>query len=285
MNDAYGMGRWTVVYRGHLLAYHGGAIDGFHSQVSFLPRERIGAIVFAIGDHCGDLCNIVSYNVYERLLGLDETPWSDRWLEVRLKGKKAGTEARAKAGAERVVATKPSHPLEDYVGDYEHPAYGVLKIGLKGGQLQFDFKKLKFPMAHFHYDRFDTPDDERYGKWSVNFRTNPLGDVDGAVMSLDEAEAVFTRRPEPLDPELLQRLTGTYETPTGFKFNVVLKVEDGGLYLVFLEQPDQKLVTYKGLKFRIPEFSDRVYEFVVVNGQVKSLVERWPFGEYIHKRI
>jgi len=285
MNSAYGMGRWTVVYRGHLLAFHGGAIDGFHSQVSFLPQERIGVIVFVIGDHCADLCDIVSYNVYERLLDLDQTPWSDRWLEVRLKWKRAGTEARAKAGAERVPDTKPSHHLKDYVGDYEHPAYGVLKIGLKDGQLQFNFNKLQFPMTHFHYDRFDTPDDERYGKWSVNFRTNPLGDVDRAVMSLDEAEAVFTRKPETPDPKLLHQLAGTYETPTGFKFHVVQKVEDGGLYLVFSGQPDQKLVTYKGLKFRIPEFSDRVFEFVVKNGQVKSLKERGPFGEYIHIRI
>ena len=34
LNYAYGMGRWTASYRGHLLAYHGGDIDGFHSQVS-----------------------------------------------------------------------------------------------------------------------------------------------------------------------------------------------------------------------------------------------------------
>jgi len=284
MNDAYGMGRWTVVYRGHLLAYHGGAIDGFHSQVSFLPQERIGAIVFVIGDHCGDLNNIISYNVYERLLGLDQTPWSNRWLEVRLKGKEAGTDARAKAGAERVMATKPSHPLKDYVGDFENPAYGVLKIGIKDGMLHFDFKKLQFPMTHFHYDRFDTPDDERYGKWSVNFRTNPLGDVDGAVMSLDETEALFTRRPEAPDAELLHRLAGTYETPTGFKFHVVRRVEGGGLYIAFPGQPDQKLIPYKGLKFRVPEFSDRVFEFVVEDNKVRALKERGPSGTYMHIR-
>ena len=34
LNAAYGMGRWTASYRGHLVAYHGGDINGFHSQVS-----------------------------------------------------------------------------------------------------------------------------------------------------------------------------------------------------------------------------------------------------------
>src|SRR5260370_25690106 len=102
LNTAYGMGRDTASYRGHLLTYHGGDLPGFHSQVSFMPRERIGVIVFVIGNHCASLYNVVSYNVYERLLGLDLTPWSERMLEIRMKGKKAGTEARAKAGADRV---------------------------------------------------------------------------------------------------------------------------------------------------------------------------------------
>ncbi|MGB9005041.1 MAG: serine hydrolase, partial [Candidatus Aminicenantales bacterium] len=283
LNAAYGMGRLTASYRGHLLTYHGGDLDGFHSQVSFMPREGIGVIVFVIGDHCASLYNTVSYNVYERLLGLDQTPWSERLLKMRLKGKQAGTEARAKAGAERVPNTKPSHALADYAGVYEHPAYGLLKIGLKEGQLQFDFHKIQLPLAHFHYERFDTPNNEIYGKWSVNFFTNPLGDVDKAVMSLDEAEVAFLRKPETIDPELLKQLAGTYETPTGIKFQVVLK-EDGSLILSVPGQPEDKLIPTKGLQFRIQQFSDVVFDFVVENGQVKGLKQRSPSGEYVFTR-
>ncbi len=283
LNPDYGMGRSIASYRGHLLTYHGGDLDGFHSQVSFMPQERIGVLVAVIGDHAAILYNLVSYNVYERLLGMDQTPWTKRWLEVRLKGKKAGTESRAKAGADQVKNTKPSHPLEDYVGEYEHPAYGLLKIAQKDGRLQFDFHKIAFPMTHYHYDRFDTPDDERYGKWSVNFLTNPQGDVDRASMSLDEAEAVFTRRPEKLDPAVLKELAGTYETPTGAKFQVALK-EDRSLFLVFAGQPERKLIPYKGLKFRVAEFSDVVWEFVVENGKAKALKQRDPSGEFTYIR-
>jgi CubicO group peptidase (beta-lactamase class C family) len=282
-NEAYGMGRWTASYRGHLLAFHGGDIDGFHSQVSFMPQEHIGVIVFVIGDHCSGLYNIVSYNVYERLLGIDQTPWSERWNEVRLKGKQAGMEARAKAGADRVANTKPSHALADYAGEFEHPAYGVLKIGLKDGQLQFDFRKLQFPMSHFHYDRFDTPDDERFGKWSVNFGTNPQGEIDTASMSLDEAAVVFTRKPEVLDAAMLNKLAGTYETPDGFKLQVVMK-QDGSLFLKAPGQREEQLMPYKGLKFRVKDFADVVLEFAVENGQVKALKERNPSGENVFTR-
>src|SRR5262249_12237362 len=98
LNAAYGMGRWTASYRGHLVAYHGGDLPGFHSQVSYMPKEKVGVIVLVVGNHTAPLYNYVSYNVYERLLGLDQTPWTDRGLDIRLKAKAAGKEARAKAG-------------------------------------------------------------------------------------------------------------------------------------------------------------------------------------------
>jgi CubicO group peptidase (beta-lactamase class C family) len=283
LNPDYGMGRVMASYRGHLLTYHPGYLSGFHSLVSFMPRERIGVIVFVIGPHCASLSDTVSYNVYERLLGLDQTPWSERFLEIRLKDKKAGTEARAKAGADRVPDTKPSHALADYVGEYEHPAYGILKIGMKDGQLQFDFHKIQLLLSHFHYDRFDTPDDEIRGKRSINFVTNPQGDIGKAVMFVDQAEAVFTRRRKTVDPKLLQQLSGTYEMPTGVKFQVVLK-EDGSLYRVFPGGTEVKLLAYKGLQFHVKEFSDQVWEFVVEKGQVKALKHRSPSGEYVYPR-
>ena len=283
LNPAYGMGRQTVSYRGHLLTFHGGDLPGFHSQVSFMPNDKIGVIVLVISDHSAPLYNIVSYNVYERLLGMDQTPWSQRRLQQRLANKKAGTEARAKAGADRVTNTKPSHPLPSYVAEYENPAYGILKIGLTGDQLQFGFHEFQFPMTHFHYDRFDTPDDEQYGKFSVNFRTNPQGDVDNAVISLDEAEVVFTRKPETLDAKLLESLAGTYLTPSKVKFQVTYQ-PGAGLALEFPGAPPQKLIPVKGLQFRTQRFADVIYEFVLENGQVKSLKERDPSGEFTYAR-
>jgi hypothetical protein len=244
-----------------------------------MPQENIGVIVFVIGDHAAPLYNVISYNVYERLLGIDQTPWSDRRLAMHLKEKKAGTAGRAKAGEGRVADTKPSHPLADYAGEYDNPAYGILKIALKDGQLHFDFHKMRFPMTHYHYDRFDTPDDEQDGKWSVNFRTNPQGDLDEAVMSLDEAAAVFTRKPETLDPKLLADLAGAYETPSGIKVTVAFK-EGRGLSFAQPGMPVYPLVPIKGTKFRMTQFPDLVLEFVREQGKVTSLKQKDPSGEF-----
>jgi CubicO group peptidase (beta-lactamase class C family) len=283
LNPAYGMGRQTAAYRGHLMTFHGGDLPGFHSQISFMPNDKIGVIVLVISDHSAPLYNIVSYNVYERLLGMDQTQWSQRQLARRLAGKKAGTEARAKAGGDRVPNTKPSHALADYAADYENPAYGILKIGLKGDSLQFGLHEFQFPMSHFHYDRFDTPDDEEYGRFSVNFRTNPQGDIDSAVISLDESEVVFTRKPEALEPALLEKLSGDYITPTKVKFQVLYQ-PGSGLSLAFPGGPLQKLIPIRGLKFRTPQFADNIWEFVMDNGKVTALKQRNPEGEFTFPR-
>ncbi len=283
LNQAYGMGRWTASYRGHLIAFHGGDLPGFHSQISFMPNEHIGVIVFVIGNHIAPLYNPISYNVYERLLGMDPTPWTDRLLDIRLKGKKASAEARSKEGFGRIPDTKPSHALADYAGEYEHPAYGSLKIGMKNNSLQFDFHKIILPLAHFHYDRFDTPNDEENGKWSLNFSTNPQGDLDKVTLSLDEGEVTFVRRPAKLDEAAAQRLAGSYETPTGGKFQVVFR-PGSGLFIVQPGAPDQKLVPYKALKFHLPEFADVQIEFVEENGQITTMRQITPAGVFVSKK-
>ena len=241
-------------------------------------------MVLVVGNHTAPLYNYVSYNVYERLLGLDQTPWIQRGLDIRLKGKEAGMAARKKAGEDRVPNTKPSHALTEYVGEYANAAYGSLKVGLKNNELQFDFHKIVLPLAHFHYDRFDTPNDEENGKWSVNFRTNPQGDVEDAVMSLDEAETTFKRKPEKLAPALLTQLAGDYQTPTGTRIQVKYQ-EATGLSLVPPGSPPLPLAQIKGLRFRTPQFGDVVFEFVVDGGQVKALKQRDPGGELSFPKV
>jgi CubicO group peptidase (beta-lactamase class C family) len=281
LNSVYGMGRYTSSYRGHLLAYHGGDIDGMHSQVSMMPYDSIGVIVLVIGDHAAPLYNIVSYNLYERLLGLSLTPWSERQNALRLRNKEAGRVARSRAGGGRIAGTHPSHKLDDYVGEFENPAYGIVTIGKGDTALAFDFHKVRAPLNHFHYDRFDTPDDEQNGKWSVNFLTSPQGEVAKAEMSLDQAAVAFTRRtPAALTTvATLRQYVGTYETATGSKFEVVLR-PDNTLAIQNASGTFQDLIPWQVNRFRIKEFPDVFFEFVVVNGRVTEMKQTTPGGEF-----
>jgi CubicO group peptidase (beta-lactamase class C family) len=283
LNPAYGMGRMTSSYRGHLYTFHGGDLPGLHSQVSFMPNDHIGVIVLNVGDHTAPLRDIVNFNVYERLLGMDQTPWSQRQLPDRLTMKKVEQEARAKSGEAQVPNTHPSHPLADYAAEYENPAYGIIKISQKGDALQFDFHQFSFPLTHFHYDRFDTPDDEEFGKFSLNFRTNPAGDIDTIAISLDEGEQIFTRKPPTIDDATGQKLAGTYLTPTKSKFEITY-TPGAGLALKFPGGPPQPLFAVKGLTFRTARYADDTFTFVLENGVVTGVKERDPSGEMTFPR-
>ena len=157
-----------------------------------------------------------------------------------------------------------SHPhhLDEYVGEFEHPAYGVLTISKKDESLMFDFHKIRMPLGHFHYDRFDTADDEQDGKWSVNFLTNAQGEIDRAEMSLDQSAVTLTRRvPAALsNVTTLRQYLGTYETASGGKFNVVLR-PDNTLAIQYPDGTFQNLLPWQPHRFRVKEFADVTYEF------------------------
>ena len=128
-----------------------------------------------------------------------------------------------------------------------------------------------------------TPDDELDGKWSLNFRTNPQGDIDQAVMSLDEAEGVFVKRPETIDPAVLSLLPGRFLLPDGIPFEVV-STPGKGLSLVLPGQPVYPLLQVKAMQFRVPIFSDTTFEFLLGNGKVTGLRQKDPSGETVFPR-
>ena len=79
-NSTYGMGWFIHTYRGHHMAEHGGNIDGFSSLVTLLPQENIGIVVLSNMNGSG-VPYILTYNVIDRLLALDEIPWNERLQE------------------------------------------------------------------------------------------------------------------------------------------------------------------------------------------------------------
>ena len=116
------------------------------------------------------------------------------------------------------------------------------------------------------------------------FPDEPAGDIDQAVMSLDEAEAVFTKKPERIAPSLMTQLAGEYETPTGTKLQVKYQ-ETTGLSLVQPGAPPVPLMQVKALRFRTQQFADVVFEFVVEDGRVRALKRRDPSGELSFPKV
>lgn len=260
LNSIYGMGRSTSSYKGHYLTQHGGAIGGIYSNIYFMPTDSIGVIVFTNGAHARQILGIISNTIYDKLLGLEETPWNDRALKDYLKNKATDKEARKKPDTDRVLNTKPSHPIADYVGKYEDAAYGIMDIQALNGELQFTFNNTTLPLQHYHYDRFASPDDEIEGKWFLLFDTDAQGAIQAVKVSLDEKEVVFVRKADAKlsDPAFLKNLIGAYEL-NGGTLNLVISNQE----LVITTAPAQHLEPYKGTTFKIREFSDQTLEFIL----------------------
>ena len=103
-----------------------------------LPQDNIGIVVLTNLDGT-PLPGLISNCVADILLGLEPIDWSGR-IKTQVDMAKAGQEKGEKDVSDRKPNTKPSHPLTDYVGEYENPGYGVFTVKLNGKMLGGDLQ-------------------------------------------------------------------------------------------------------------------------------------------------
>lgn len=163
--STYGLGWMIDSYRGHAMIHHGGAIDGFASQVAFLPGEQIGVVV---------LCNTngsllpytISFNVIDRLLELEPVDWSGRLAKL-VTGDSTDSEAAtdtietpttSKTSMEEKPVKTQVHPhdrpIHAYAGSYTHPGYGEIVIQQTNDGLQATLNAIEMPMEYTGKDTF-----------------------------------------------------------------------------------------------------------------------------------
>jgi CubicO group peptidase (beta-lactamase class C family) len=261
---SYGMGWFLTSYRGHGILHHGGNIDGFSAMVSFMPRENMGLVILT-NLNGSMLPTITLYNIYDRLLGLDPIGWSQRFKDIVDKMKAQAEKAKKEAVSDKKPGTTPSHPLDEYIGDYVHPAYGTMSIVKDGAGLKAQFHGGNLPMSHYHYDVF-----ELNGEADMEGLTlkGTFGmDLKGAIVSLSlplEAgvkDIVFTRQAEKrlFERSFLEKLCGAYDL-MGQTVTVALKGENT-LTVTVPGQPPVDLVPAVGTSFTIKGVPGASVEF------------------------
>ena len=215
--SAYALGWGVDDYRGHRRVHHSGGIDGFVSATTLFPDDDLGLIVLANMNETG-LPAMITRHAADRVLGLASIEWSGEALGKRARNKAAAKEAKTKKDTVRRTGTSPSHKLDEYTGEYEHPGYGVVKIDLRDGKLNFAYNNIEAPLQHWHYDVFNAlknPKDPTFEDEKVQFLTNVKGDVDGLAVAFEPSlkPIVFTMRPDARlsDSKYLERFTGVYD--------------------------------------------------------------------------
>lgn len=284
--STYGMGWGITSYRGHLMLSHGGGIDGFTASVNFMPRDNIGMVIFT--NMSGTpLPSIVAYNAYDRLLGLDQIPWNKRIKDQRDKAKEEAEKAKKEKDKDRKLNTKPSHPLGDYAGDYEHPGYGVVAMKKEGDRLKGVFNSISFDVKHYHYDIFEMSNEFLDMTQKVSFFTDNKGNISSLSVQLEESvEAiVFTKMPEKKMKErsFLEKFVGEYLLG---EMTVTVSLRgDNELVLFVPGQPKYELVPYKGTEFNLKNLAGYSVEFVVNEaGKVTEAKVTQPNGVFTAKK-
>jgi CubicO group peptidase (beta-lactamase class C family) len=283
---SYGMG-WSVgSYLGRKVVEHGGAIDGFNALVSFMPGENIGLAVL-VNRAGSPLPNLLSYSIYERLLGLGLTDWNRRFKDDEAKGKSAEEEGKKSGLSPRRAGTRPSHELNEYAGEYEHPAYGIVKVELEGEKLRLLFNGFTGPLEHYHYDVFQAAEDplNPIQKQKAQFGYSLNGDIDRLLLPLESSlkEIVFTRVAPKLDRETLNALAGEYALATQ---TITVSVAGGERLLFGVPgQPVRELAPVRGLRFNIRELTGFSVEFRKnSSGAVTEAALYQPNGTFIARR-
>ncbi|OGD27467.1 MAG: hypothetical protein A2Y56_06395 [Candidatus Aminicenantes bacterium RBG_13_63_10] len=181
---SYGLGWGINAYRGRLMVSHGGSIDGFQAQVSLLPREGLGLVVLTnLAEN--PLPTIITYALWDRLLGFEPADWSGRIKEERAKAEEEREKKKAEEAKNRRLDTQPSHPLDDYAGTFAHPGYGQIVVEKSGQGLKSRLNDIPFTLTHYHYDIFRLENEERSGEYFISFQTGFRGEIESLAVPLE----------------------------------------------------------------------------------------------------
>ncbi len=274
------------LHRGHLLLQHGGGIDGFTALVALMPRDNMGAAILT-NMNGTPLTSIILYNVIDRLLNLSQVDWNKRFKEQLDKAKAEAEKAKKEADKDRKLETRPSHPLEDFAGEYEHPAYGTFAIVKDGDQLKVKYNTMDFALSHYHYDIFEAYNELMDQKIKLSFQTDVKGNIGSVSMQLEPAveDIVFNRAPEKamMEKSFLEKFVGQYEYQ-GIVVTIALK-GDKTLTASVPGQPEYELVPYKGTEFNLKGLQGFSVEFKLdESGKAVEASFKQPNGTFTFKR-
>ena len=178
-NSIYALGRIVQTYKGTKIVSHTGSIDGFFSNLTYIPKDSLAIFMVHNSAAAGSLRSVMSLPIIDILLGREATDWSGRYRKEYLDGQERSKKQIDSLNASRLKNTNPSHAIAAYAGIFNHPVYGDIQIETQGNQLTLKYRGLSAILDHWHYDQFITLDEGKgYPSMKINFLTNDKGDID-----------------------------------------------------------------------------------------------------------
>lgn len=286
---AYGIGWGISSYRGQYFVSHDGGVDGYTSTVGLLPHSKVG-IVILVNKNLTTLARYLSLQIIDRVLELPPIDWIKEGLDGIQKSKETAKERMMNEDLMRKKGTSPSHPLEHFVGQYEHPGYGIYEIELIDDKLHATFNGISSILGHWHYDVFviseETQDTfvSREGT-KISFRNNLKGDIEELVIPLEPntEDIVFKRKSDMAHAALsyLRQFAGLYQI---YGYTVEIAVRNHMLCAIIPGQPVYELVPSAENEFVVKSMTGYNVRFVLDSqGKVEEVLLIQPYGAFTAK--
>jgi CubicO group peptidase (beta-lactamase class C family) len=137
----YGMGLMVDTTYGVPVVHHGGDMIGYHSDMMWLPQQKVGAVILTNADPGWLLRTLFRRKLLEVLF--DGRSEADAELPA------AGRTFFEQLAAERKLLTVPADASEQakLAARYANPALGEIVVGRAGNATVFDFGEWKSEMA------------------------------------------------------------------------------------------------------------------------------------------
>lgn len=287
---SYGLGWFIESYRGKKRVHHGGNIDGFSAMVSLLPDDGLGVVVLT-NLNGTPLPGIVARHASDRMLGLQSIDWNGRALKRRDVGEKASAVAKKAAGEERKTGTTPAHRLDEYTGEYSHPAYGSILVTRDGAGLAARFHELPMRLNHWHFETFRGEVDDKSlaeVKLFFQFFTDAQGEVDRLTVPFEPSvEPISFKKLPPAqltDATFLRQLAGDYVMPDNPEYKMAVTLSGSNLSLTLPGQPPLLLEPAFGTTFALKGLAGFYARFVLAPGQPTELRVIQPNGVFTLKK-
>jgi CubicO group peptidase (beta-lactamase class C family) len=181
----YGFGWGLRDYKGRKLVSHTGGVAGFVTRVMLVPEDNLGVIILTNGEETSAF-DCVLFHILDSYFGGPTLDYVAAFKALDDKGKKEAAETMAKAARSRAADSKPSLPLERYVGDYSDPWYGKVNIKQETSGLVLNFERTPKGTAdlqHWQYDTFKAHWRDRTVEDAfITFALKPDGSIDHFTM-------------------------------------------------------------------------------------------------------
>jgi CubicO group peptidase (beta-lactamase class C family) len=285
----YGLGLVCYTYRGERAVSHTGGWIGWGTRMDMLPERKLGVAVLT-NRTPSPVTDMLCHTVFDRITGKEPVPWFDRFRQRRREFLARLDSDRQARKAARKRGTRPSHKLEEYAGEYEHPAYGRIAIDINGNALHWRYRGLSGPLPHLHYDVFQVPEMPFIlapDLLAIHFGYDREGNIDRLSAPFEPmvSDIVFRRVPagEALDPSFRAACVGTYRAAA--TRHVVALDADGQLTLSPSGQPTYRLAPYRDRIFAIVGLEGFRVEFQRgKTGTVDTIVFHQPNGTFRAER-